>query len=253
VAAVEQLQTDSDLRVTGLVDEATARALQEKLAAVGQEQARQTVMLQTILSLVGFWEGPIDGVWTAELTQALMDFQTALGVEPTGVVDAATIAAFQQALADLQDGSPPATTAAPAPTVAPTTPPAPTAAPAPDPGGEATVLLGDTDLGQVLTDAEGMTLYLFMPDAQGAPTCTAACAGAWPPATVDDAGQVTGGDGVDAALLGTAEHPDGGIQVTYNGWPLYLFSGDDAPGDTNGQGSGGVWYAVDATGNPIEG
>ena len=90
--------------MTGLVDEATARALQEKLAAAGQEQARQTVMLQTILSLVGYWDGPIDGVWTDELTQALMDFQTALGVEPTGVVDAATIAAFQQALANLEAG-----------------------------------------------------------------------------------------------------------------------------------------------------
>ena len=109
---MEQLQTDSELPVTGFVDEATARALQDKLAAVGQEQARQTVVLQTILSLVGFWDGPIDGVWTDELTQALMDFQTALGVEPTGVVDAATIAAFQQALANLEAGTP-ATTAPP--------------------------------------------------------------------------------------------------------------------------------------------
>ena len=86
---MEQLQTDSELPVTGFVDEATARALQDKLTAAGLDQARQTVMLQTILSLVGFWDGPIDGVWTDELTQALKDFQTHLGVEPTGVVDAA--------------------------------------------------------------------------------------------------------------------------------------------------------------------
>ena len=122
VAAVEQLQTDSELAVTGLVDEATARALEEKLAAAGQQQATQTVMLQTILSLAGYWDEPIDGVWTDELTQALMDFQTDLGVEPTGVVDAATIAAFQQALANLESATP-VTTAAPAPTVAPTEPP----------------------------------------------------------------------------------------------------------------------------------
>jgi peptidoglycan hydrolase-like protein with peptidoglycan-binding domain len=86
-------------------------------------------MLQTILSLVGFWDGPIDGVWSEELTQALMDFQTALGVESTGVVDAVTIAAFQQALANLDAALSSTTTAAPATTSAPgtasaTTPPA---------------------------------------------------------------------------------------------------------------------------------
>ena len=52
-------------------------------------------------------------------------------------------------------------------------------------------------------------------------------------------------------LLATVEHPDG-IQVTYNGWPLYFFAGDSAPGDTNGEGQGGVWYAIDPTGNPID-
>ena len=62
--------------------------------------------------------------------------------------------------------------------------------------------------------------------------------------------QVSGGDGVDAALLATATNPDAGPQVTYNGWPLYYFSGDSAPGDTNGEGPGGVWYVVDPTGNP---
>jgi predicted lipoprotein with Yx(FWY)xxD motif len=248
VEAVEQLQTDSELPVTGFVDEATARALQEKLAAVGQQQTNQTVMLQTILSLVGFWDGPIDGVWTDELTQALKDFQTHLGVEPTGVVDAATIAAFQQALANLESGSTP-TTSLPA-TVAPTAPPtATTAAPAP---AEATVIVADSALGQILTAGNGMTVYLFTPDAQGAPTCTSACAQAWPPLTVADAGQVTGGDGVDASLLGTVDHPGKGTQVTYNGWPLYVFSGDSAPGDTNGQGQGDIWYVLDPTGNAIQ-
>ena len=87
VAAVEQLQTDSGLPVTGFVDEATARALQDKLDAVGgrAQEATQTAALQTILTLTGFWDGPIDGQWTDALTQALMAMQTALGVEPTGV------------------------------------------------------------------------------------------------------------------------------------------------------------------------
>ena len=174
---------------------------------------------------------------------------THLGVEPTGVVDAPTIAAFNQALANLESGSTP-TTSPPA-TVAPTAPPTATTA-APAPAEEATVVVADSALGQILTAGNGMTVYLFMPDAQGAPTCTSACAQAWPPLTVADAGQVTGGDGVDASLLGTVDHPGEGTQVTYNGWPLYRFSGDSAPGDTNGQGQGGIWYVLDPTGNAIQ-
>lgn len=257
VAAVQQLQKDSNLKETGFVDEATSRALQAKLAAVGQQQSLQTVQVQRILALAGYWDGPVDGVWTDELTQALKDFQTALGVPPSGVVDAATIAAFQQALANLQAGTP-TTTAAPAPT--PTAPPAPaTTAPpsatttaAPEPGGEATVQVADSGLGQILTSGTGMTVYLLMTDAQGAPTCTGGCAQSWPPLTVADAGALVAGDGVDQALLGTVDHPDAGTQVTYNGWPVYLFVGDSKPGDTNGQGQGGKWFAVDPTGNPVD-
>ena len=198
-----------------------------------------------MLTLTGFWQGPIDGVWTDELTAALQEFQTALGVEPTGVVDAATLAAFEQALAERQ-----AAPAAPPTTPAATTPV--TTTPAAAPGEETTVLVADSDLGQVLTAGNGMTVYVFMPDAQGAPTCTDSCAETWPPLTVDDASQLTGGDGIDASLLGTTEHPTAGIQVTYNGWPLYFFAGDSAPGDTNGQGQGGVWHVLDPSGNAIQ-
>ena len=88
----------------------------------GNSEATQTAALQTILTLTGFWDGPIDGQWTDELTQALMSFQTALGVEPTGVVDAATVAAFQQALAALE-------AAVTSTTTTPTTAPPATAAP----------------------------------------------------------------------------------------------------------------------------
>jgi predicted lipoprotein with Yx(FWY)xxD motif len=119
-------------------------------------------------------------------------------------------------------------------------------------GAEGAVLVADSDLGKVLTAADGKTVYMFMPDAQGDPTCTADCAKAWPPLTVADGASVTGGEGVDASLLGTATHSEAGTQVTYNGWPLYYFAGDSAPGDTNGQGQGGVWYALDPAGNPID-
>ena len=213
-----------------------------------------TAAVQTVLTVTGFWRGPIDGVWTEELTAALQAFQTALGVEPTGVVDAATLAVFQQARDELQAPAAPATTGAPTTTL-PTTPapPAPdttTTSPVPAPGGEATVLLADSDLGPILTAANGMTVYLFTPDAQGAPTCVDSCADFWPPLIIDDASPPTAGAGLDAPL-GTTEHPDAGTQVTYNGWPLYLFAGDLAAGDTNGQGQEGVWYVLDAAGDAI--
>jgi predicted lipoprotein with Yx(FWY)xxD motif len=249
VEAVKRLQADSDLPETGFVDRATAGVLDDLLAELELQTAAanltHSAAVQTVLTLTGFWQGPIDGVWTDELTAALQEFQTALGVEPTGVVDAATLAAFEQALAERQ-----AAPAAPPTTPAATTPV--TTTPAAAPGEETTVLVADSDLGQVLTAGNGMTVYVFMPDAQGAPTCTDSCAETWPPLTVDDASQLTGGDGIDASLLGTTEHPTAGIQVTYNGWPLYFFAGDSAPGDTNGQGQGGVWHVLDPSGNAIE-
>jgi murein L,D-transpeptidase YcbB/YkuD len=112
VAAVEQLQTENGLPVTGLVDAATAAALEDALSALGGEAAQQavahTAAVQSTLTLLGYWTGPIDGEWTPELTAALMEFQTALGVEPTGAVDAATLAALQQAIAEAE--AEPATT-----------------------------------------------------------------------------------------------------------------------------------------------
>jgi predicted lipoprotein with Yx(FWY)xxD motif len=111
-----------------------------------------------------------------------------------------------------------------------------------------TVATADTDLGTILVDDEGITLYLFMPDAQGASTCVDTCAATWPAL----AGPATAGDGVDEGLLGTADRPDdGSTQATYNGWPLYHFANDTAPGDTNGQGIGNVWFVVAADGNPV--
>ena len=115
-------------------------------------------------------------------------------------------------------------------------------------GGDTLVVAG-SDLGDILTDSEGRTLYLFDPDTQsGEPTCYDDCAEAWPPFVEE----VTAGDGVDASLLTTATRTDdAGVQVVYNGWPLYYFSGDEAPGDTNGQGLNDIWWVVDASGNAV--
>ncbi len=120
VAAVKALQADSGLRETGLVDAATARALDDLVGSVDEiaatEMLTQTAALQTVLTLTGYWTGPIDGQWTDELTQALVEFQTELGVPPTGAIDAATLAAFQEALAELDTDEATTTTTSATPT-----------------------------------------------------------------------------------------------------------------------------------------
>jgi predicted lipoprotein with Yx(FWY)xxD motif len=111
-----------------------------------------------------------------------------------------------------------------------------------------TVQLADSDLGSILVDADGMTLYLLESDGDGTSTCTADCAATWPP-LLDEA--PVAGDGVDDSLLGTTTRDDGEVQVTYAGHPLYGFASDEAPGDTEGQGVGDVWFVVDASGKAV--
>ena len=112
----------------------------------------------------------------------------------------------------------------------------------------AAVTVADSDLGMILVDGEGATLYLLADDNQGEPTCYDDCATSWPPV----AGPVTAGDGADDALLGEVERSDGTVQATYNDWPLYYFGGDAQAGDVNGQGAGGVWFVLGADGEPVK-
>lgn len=114
-------------------------------------------------------------------------------------------------------------------------------------GAEASIEVASSDLGEILVDGEGTTLYLFTPDAQGDSTCYDDCEANWPPLT--DGAEA--GSGVDAGLLGSTTRTDGSEQVTYNGWPLYYFAGDVAPGETNGQGINEVWFVVSPAGEPI--
>lgn len=120
----------------------------------------------------------------------------------------------------------------------------PTSAPAGESAG--TVSVADSDLGMILTDGDGNTLYLLTADEQGAPTCYDDCETNWPVLE----GPVEAGDGVDGALLGQTEREDGAVQATYNDWPLYYFAGDAQAGDVNGQGVGDVWYVLDESGEP---
>ena len=109
-----------------------------------------------------------------------------------------------------------------------------------------TVQVAETDLGDVLVDENQHTLYLFKQDTGEDSTCTGGCAQTWP--ALKPVGEPTAGDGVDEAKISTN---DAG-QVVYNGHPLYTYSGDQEPGDTNGQGVGDNWYAVSPEGEAIE-
>ena len=130
VDAIEALQQAHGLPVTGTVDKATAAALEADLGAKGGAAAQaahaSTAAVQQTLRLAGFWDGPIDGNWTPELSEALKSFQTELGVRPTGAVDAATVAAVEHAIAAAkQPEQPPSDSgspSAPTPTASATAP-----------------------------------------------------------------------------------------------------------------------------------
>jgi predicted lipoprotein with Yx(FWY)xxD motif len=132
--------------------------------------------------------------------------------------------------------------------------PAATAAPAsseaPPSSGEAVpAKTATTPLGTILVTDKGLTIYAFTPDAAGKPTCTGGCAQAWPPVMVKDANLPAG---LDAKLFSVYEGPEGSYQLKAGKWPLYTFSGDAAPGQTNGQGTAAKWYVVSPTGALIK-
>ncbi len=124
----------------------------------------------------------------------------------------------------------------------------PEATPAATPAAGASVEVASSQFGDIVVDGEGVTVYAFLPDEQGDPTCTDACAQTWPPFE----GEADAGEGVDGDLLGAVEHPSGLTQVTYNDWPLYYFTNDAGPGETKGQGVGGNWFVVSPAGEPIQ-
>jgi predicted lipoprotein with Yx(FWY)xxD motif len=125
--------------------------------------------------------------------------------------------------------------------------PAPAATGAAAPAGDQPGLTAKEvgDLGTVLVDQGGYTLYRFDNDKANPPTtkCVDACATKWPPFTVDRSAKIRV-EGVEDAAIGLLERPDGKTQLTIKGWAVYRYSGDKAPGATDGQGVGGTWYAI---------
>lgn len=109
------------------------------------------------------------------------------------------------------------------------------------------------DLGIVLVDSEGRTLYDFHKDKGSKSACYGACAAAWPPLLTEGQPQAQGG--AQANMLGTTKRNDGTVQVTYNGWPLYTYLGDQKPGEANGNDVsqfGAQWYALQPDGEEPE-
>src|SRR4051794_2801657 len=105
----------------------------------------------------------------------------------------------------------------------------------------------DPALGKIVIDGKGWTVYRFDKDTVKPPTsnCDGDCATTWPPVPASDDVQLKG---VSKALVGKVTRKDGTEQLTLGGWPLYRYAKDTAPGDTNGQGVGGTWFAAAPTG-----
>ncbi len=106
------------------------------------------------------------------------------------------------------------------------------------------VTLHSTSKGKVLATSTGRTLYLYTSDTKNHSNCTGGCASAWPPLMTK--AKPVAGTGVKKALLGTAKRGSK-LQVSYNGHPLYTYTGDSAAGQANGEGTGG-FYVVTAAG-----
>jgi predicted lipoprotein with Yx(FWY)xxD motif len=105
------------------------------------------------------------------------------------------------------------------------------------------LLTKNPKLGEILTSASGRTLYHFDNDSVGVSTCNDGCAQIWPPFIVPKGDILKAGSGI-TGTLSTIKRANGQLQAAYNGLPLYFYSGDSAPGQTNGQGIEGLWFVV---------
>jgi predicted lipoprotein with Yx(FWY)xxD motif len=104
----------------------------------------------------------------------------------------------------------------------------------------------------IVHDGRGFTMYRFDKDTPNpsASHCDGACAKTWPPVLVRPGSKVFV-DGVPVNEIGVTRRDDGTLQLTIGKWPIYRFSKDTAPGQTNGEGVGGIWFAVSPTGSKV--
>ncbi|MEU4195931.1 hypothetical protein AB0E69_28790 [Kribbella sp. NPDC026611] len=105
------------------------------------------------------------------------------------------------------------------------------------------------DLGKIVVDGNGRTVYVFDKDSAGKSNCEGGCLDKWPVVAAGDGTPQL--DGVDASLVSTVTRSDGTKQLALNGLPLYLFASDSKSGEAKGQAVGGVWWVVGADGKKI--
>jgi predicted lipoprotein with Yx(FWY)xxD motif len=108
------------------------------------------------------------------------------------------------------------------------------------------------EYGKILVNASGRTLYFLTSETEKSLKCTGGCIGLWP--LLLTKGKPEAGTGIVAKELGTLKRGSS-LQVTYYGHPLYLYSGDKAAGQANGEGIaafGGWWYVLSRTGSPVK-
>ena len=146
-----------------------------------------------------------------------------------------------------------ATTTTPTSAAPATSAPAETSAPAtsaPASMGAAVLSVGQSKAGQIVVADQGLSVYYFTKNTKdsGNSVCTGACLTSWPPVTSTTATPTVNGV---TGKVGTIPTADGKMQVTINGMPIYYYSKDQAAGDINGQGVGGVWFLVSPSGEMI--
>ena len=118
--------------------------------------------------------------------------------------------------------------------------------------GSTVITTVSSSAGTFLANGSGHAVYLWTKDSSGMSACSGACAGAWPPVTTT--GTVTASGGAKSSDLGTITRSNGTKQVTYDGHPLYFFSGDSGPGMASGQGNDGFgakWWLVSPSGSDV--
>jgi predicted lipoprotein with Yx(FWY)xxD motif len=167
-----------------------------------------------------------------------------------GLVAAVVVAACSSA-ASTSTGA-----AAPAAPASPASPASPAGASSPSSGASASggtvITTAKSSAGTFLTNGSGRAVYLWVKDTGGMSNCNGACAGAWPPVTTTATATASGS--AKASDIGTITRSDGTKQVTYDGHPLYYFSGDSGAGTASGQGSDGFgakWWLVAPTGSDV--
>lgn len=128
--------------------------------------------------------------------------------------------------------------------------PAPSATPKPP---AITLAMGDSRLGRVMVDGEGLTLYMFAVDGRNVSNCEGQCLTFWPPLLLPKGGSLADvrvGANLRRLELGVAMRADGTAQVTYRGWPLYYWALDARPGDVRGQWVTNNWWVLNEDGVP---